>query len=264
MTKKSDDFPRISIITPSFNQGGFIERTIESVLSQNYPKLEYIVMDGGSTDETIKILKSYGKKIIWKSEKDKGQAEAVNKGLKIATGEIVAYLNSDDIYEKNTLFKVANYFLKDPERKWIFAKCRIIDKNGKEIRKGITGYKNFFLKRYNYNTLLILNYISQPAVFWKKEVVKEIGYFKTGEYYNLDYEYWLRIGKKFKPGFINEYLASFRVHNKAKSGSSFFNHYWQEFRVAGRFTKNPLILSLHFLNFLTIILIYNLLRFFRK
>src|SRR3989338_7304504 len=102
--------PCISIITPSFNQGAFIERTIESVLGQGYPNLEYIVMDGGSTDETLSILRRYGDRLTWTSEKDKGQSDAINKGIKRATGEIVAYINSDDVYEPGAFDRVAAYF----------------------------------------------------------------------------------------------------------------------------------------------------------
>ena len=104
---------KISVITPSYNQAQFIERTILSVLNQNYPNLEYIIMDGGSTDNTVEILKKYSDKIIWKSEKDNGQSGAINKGLKMATGDIVTYLNSDDIYELGTFEKIAEFFQKN-------------------------------------------------------------------------------------------------------------------------------------------------------
>ncbi len=100
--------PKISIITPSYNQGRFIKETIDSVLSQNYPNLEYWVMDGGSTDETVKVLKSYGKKINWVSKKDKGQTNAINEGLKKVTGDIIAYINSDDVYAPDVFRQVVH------------------------------------------------------------------------------------------------------------------------------------------------------------
>ena len=120
---------KISIITPSYNQAAFIERTILSVLNQNYFDLEYIIMDGGSTDGTTEILKKYSDKIIWKSEKDSGQSDALNKGLKIATGYIVAYLNSDDTYELGTLKKIAEFFQNNLGKKWVYGKCKIINEN---------------------------------------------------------------------------------------------------------------------------------------
>ncbi len=253
------NFPKFSIITPSFNQVKFIEKTIKSGIEQGYPNLEYIVMDGGSTDGTAEILKKYGSKVIWRSEKDKGQANAVNKGLKLATGEILAYLNSDDVYEKDAFFKVAEFFDKNPKVKWVYGNCRIIDEEDREIRKWITAYKKFFLKRHSYSLLLVLDYISQPAVFWRKEITDEFGLFDESQYYELDYEYWLRIGKKYKPGFIDAYLASFRIHTQAKTGSNFLGHYWQELKVACKYTQNPFLLFLHFLNFLSIIGSYSIL-----
>jgi len=249
-------WPKISIVTASFNQACFIEETIKSILTQDYPNFEYIVMDGGSTDGTLEILKKYDKKIFWRSEKDKGQGDAVNKGLKMATGEILAYLNSDDTYEPGALRVVANFFLNNPQKMWVFGKCRIIDADGEEIRKIITLYKNFWLKRYNYKTLLVLNYISQPAVFWRREAYEEIGEFNIEEFWELDYDYWLRLGKRYKPGFIDKYLANFRVHKKAKTSIG-VKHFLEEVEVAKRYTKNPILIGLHYLNFLTIVLGYS-------
>jgi glycosyltransferase involved in cell wall biosynthesis len=221
-------------------------------------------MDGGSTDGTLELLQKYGSKIIWKSEKDNGQADAINKGLKMSSGEILAYLNSDDVYEPKAFLKVADFFKKNPQTNWAFGKCKIISEKGSEIRGWVTAYKNFFLKRYSYNSLLVLDYISQPAVFWTRKAMDEFGLFDEGQYYELDYEYWLRIGKKCKPGFINDYLASFRIHTQAKTGSHFVKHYWQEFQVACLYTKNPFLLFLHFLNFLSIIGSYSILSLAKK
>ncbi len=258
MRRKKGSLPKVSIITPSFNQAEYIEKTIKSVLSQDYSNFEYIVMDGGSTDGTVEILKKYDKKIIWRSEKDKGQGEAINKGLKLAKGEILAYLNSDDTYSPGALKKVAEFFIKNPKKIWVFGKCRIIDEKDKEIRKSITSYKNFWLSRYNYHTLLILNYISQPAVFWRREVYREIGEFNQEEYWELDYDYWLRLGKKYEPGFIDQYLANFRVHQEAKTSIG-VKHFLEEVEVAKRYTKNPFLIGLHYLNFLSIVFGYSLL-----
>ncbi|MCL4460018.1 MAG: glycosyltransferase [Chloroflexi bacterium] len=257
------NYPKISVVTPSFNQAAFIERTIKSILRQNYPDLEYIIMDGGSTDGTVEILKKYEDKIIWKSEKDRGQAHAINKGLALATGDILAYLNSDDAYEDKTLLKIAEFFQRHPETKWIYGKCRIVDESSREIRHWITAYKNFFLTRYNYGALLVLNFLSQPAVFWRRQILDECGFFDEREYYVMDYEYWLRIGQKYKPGVINDYLASYRIHPSAKSTSSFGKHYSQEIEVAKRYTQNPVLILLHHLNFFSILFTYNLLKVLR-
>jgi glycosyltransferase involved in cell wall biosynthesis len=258
MLNQKNKLPKISIITPSYNQAEFIKRTIDSVLSQKYPNLEYIVMDGGSTDKTVEILNKYGSKIIWKSEKDKGQGDAINRGFIMATGDLIAYLNSDDTFAPGALKSVSEFYLKNPDSHWFFGKCKIVDEKDKEIRKKITAYKNFWLTKYNYQTLLILDYISQPATFWTRGAYKKIGEFNEKEYWELDYEYWLRLGKKYEPKFIDKYLANFRVHKKAKTSLG-VKHFWQEFEVAKRYTNNPLILGLHLVNFLSIVIIYTIL-----
>src|SRR5918996_5336836 len=131
-------YPRISIITPSFNQGNFIEETILSVLSQEYPDLEYLVMDGGSSDATLDVLKKYSGRITWFSEPDQGQTDAINKGLRRATGSVVGYLNADDLLLPGALNKVAQTFTADPQAWWVTGKCQIVDEENNEIRTPIT------------------------------------------------------------------------------------------------------------------------------
>jgi glycosyltransferase involved in cell wall biosynthesis len=255
---------KISIITPSFNQVQFIERTILSVLNQNYPDLDYIVMDGGSTDGTVEILQKYSDKIIWRCEKDHGQSDAINKGLKIATGDIVAYLNSDDTYEPSTLQKVADFFIHNPNAKWVYGKCKIIDEKDQEIRKPITWYKNLLLKNYSYSKLLSENFISQPATFWKKEILNEIGFFNEQENFCMDYEFWLRLGQKYPAGVIDEYLANFRYYSNSKSGSVNKKQFQDELRLAKKFgADHPLSIFLHRVNYYKITWIYKILNLFK-
>jgi glycosyltransferase involved in cell wall biosynthesis len=117
-------YPKISIITPSFNQGKFLEETILSIISQKYPSLEFIIIDGGSTDESVEVIKKYGQHITyWISEKDNGQAEAINKGFEKATGEIITWLNSDDLYEKDALLTIGKMFAESPDVDFIFGDC---------------------------------------------------------------------------------------------------------------------------------------------
>ncbi|MBT3322237.1 MAG: glycosyltransferase [Anaerolineae bacterium] len=211
--------PKISIISPSLNQGSFIEETILSVLSQEYENLEYIVVDGLSTDKTLSILRKYSDNLTWISEKDNGQTNAINKGIRLATGEIIGYLNSDDILLPNALKSVAQAFRENPSAMWITGKSLIIDEEGKSIRKLITKYKNLYLKTHSFKSLLVADYISQPATFWKKEIISDVGYLDESLDYVMDYEYWLRIYQNFKPVFINQYLASFRIHHASKTTS---------------------------------------------
>jgi glycosyltransferase involved in cell wall biosynthesis len=155
------EWPKISIITPSFNQGAFIEETIQSVLSQEYPNLEYMIVDGGSTDDTLDILHKYQDQLTWISEPDRGQVDAINKGLKLASGEVLAYLNSDDLYLPGALRKVGAYFAEHPQAEWLTGYCRNVDGEGQPIRGLIRAYKNFWLSRPSYRVLLVLNYIAQ-------------------------------------------------------------------------------------------------------
>ncbi|MFQ5736866.1 MAG: glycosyltransferase family 2 protein [Thermodesulfobacteriota bacterium] len=251
--------PRISIITPSFNQAGFIERTIESVLGQGYPDLEYIVVDGGSTDGTVEILKGYGGRLRWVSEKDKGQSDAINKGIRMSTGEIVAYLNSDDVYMPGALHKVADYFGAHPGVMWATGKCRIIDLRDREMRGWITAYKNFFLARYSYNILLITNFISQPATFLRRGLFDEFGLFDIHHHKVMDYDLWLRVGGRYRPGFIDDYLAGFRVYPQSKTSSSFEDTFRQELEVSRKYSHSRIINALHYLNYAGICAAYTVL-----
>src|SRR5665648_1202204 len=199
--------PKISVITPTLNHAQFIEDTIRSVLSQNYPNLEYIVIDGGSTDGTQDILKRYNDSISWISEPDKGQVDAINKGFARATGEVIAYLNSDDIYLPNTLLTVGEAFLAAPEVQIITGKCNNIDIEGKTIRPIITSYKNILLGFRNDKILKIVNYISQPATFWRINLLDSVGYFNSDYRYAMDYDYWLRVSQSHKIHFLDQNLA---------------------------------------------------------
>ncbi len=221
-------------------------------------------MDGASTDGTVEILKKYSDKITWKSEKDSGQSEAINKGLRMAKGEIVAFLNSDDTYEPGALAKVAEFFEKNPDIKWAYGKCRIVNEHDVEIRKPITWYKNLLLRRYSRRKLLSENFISQPATFWRRQLHDEIGYINEAEHYTMDYEYWLRIAQKYPAGVIPEYLADFRMYDTSKSGSLANPQFKDELRIAKKFSDGarwPIML--HTFNYYKIIWSYRLMAMFR-
>ncbi len=257
--------PKISIITPSYNQAQFIERTILSVLNQDYQNVEYIVMDGGSTDGTLEILQKYADRLTWKSEKDNGQAEAINKGLKMATGDVVAYLNSDDTYDSGALTKVIDFFEQNPDKNWVYGKCKIIDENDREIRKPITAYKNLLLRKFSYSKLLSENFISQPATFWKREIHSQVGFFDESEHFCMDYEFWLRIGKNNPAGVIDDYLANFRYYTSSKSGSVNKKQFQDELRIAKKYSQGKILpIWLHEFNYWKIILIYRILNLFNK
>lgn len=254
---------KISVITPSYNQARFIERTIKSVLSQAYPCLEYIIVDGGSTDGTISILKKYSDRIKWVSEKDRGQTNAVNKGIKMSSGHIIGWLNSDDLYEQGALEKVNAFFLNNPSCKWATGLCRIIDADDREARRYVKLYKNMLLRHFNgYNTLLTTNYISQPATFLRREAFTEFGFFDEKEDRVMDYEYWLRIGGRYAPCVVNDYLACFRVHAQSKTSGGFNKTFSDELKIARRYSKSGVINTAHYVSGLCICAVYSALNAF--
>jgi GT2 family glycosyltransferase len=215
-------WPRISIITPSFNQAAFLEHTIRSVLEQRYPNLEYIIIDGGSTDGSVEIIRKYETHLAyWTSEKDRGQTHAINKGLQRATGEIIAYLNSDDMHLPGALKCVAGHFLANPDVDLIHGRCRVVDVHGKR-----TGERMGDITRYV--EILDLwdvwwnqrNFV-QPEVFWTRRIMDKIGPFQEELVWVMDYEYWARIlraGGRVES--VRAELAAFRVQPNQKSAQS--------------------------------------------
>jgi glycosyltransferase involved in cell wall biosynthesis len=251
--------PRISVITPSYNQVDFIETTILSVLEQGYPDLEYIVMDGGSTDGTLDILRQYEDRLTWISEPDRGQAHAINKGLVRTNGEVVAFLNSDDVYAPGALHAVGAYFATHLQAQWLSGRCNIINEDGREIRKAITAYKHFWLGFRSYGVLQVLNYISQPATFWRRGLLDEVGCLNEDLRYTMDYEYWLRIGQVHRLHALRQRLAGFRLYAVSKSGGGFEDQFAEEMAVSKRFAS-PLIAQLHRLHNALILGVYRVQR----
>lgn len=202
-----NSWPKISIITPTFNQGQFIEQTILSVINQNYPNLEYIIIDGGSTDNTLDIIKKYEKYIYyWVSEPDNGQSDAINKGLKIATGEVVNWLNSDDYYEPGVLFVIADYFKRNTKINVLSGKSKLF-----KYEDLLVGYSNGSDKYKNINKTIGWARIDQPETFFRKSVLDKIGYIDSELSYIMDRDLWIK------------YLLNFGQNNVLKVGAIFVN-----------------------------------------
>lgn len=257
---------KISVITPSFNQADYLRQAIESVHSQRGDfLLEHIIVDGGSSDQTLEVLKSYGSSIRWVSEPDKGQADALNKGLALATGDVIGWLNSDDLYEPGALANVAEVFSTEPRTQWLYGKVRIVDAHGREIRRWITVYKNRRMRRYRYSKLLAENWISQMGVFWRRSAGAQVGPFRTDLHWCMDYNFWLRLGARWPGRFVERYLADFRWYPSSKSGAGFVPQFREELAVARELAagKCRWAVLCHRLTYLKIVTAYHAMRLLR-
>jgi glycosyltransferase involved in cell wall biosynthesis len=205
--------PTISLVTPSLNQGKFLRTTIESVLSQQYPGLEYFVQDGGSADESLAILREYEGRVSFVSEKDTGQAEAINRGLSRATGEILGYLNSDDLLLPGALRAVGETFASDPNLVMVYGQARFIDADGRPLGRCLT-------QKWEPRRLGDFCFVTQPAAFWRRRVGSEIGEFDESLRHTMDYDYWLRIADRYPASairYLERDLAAARWHHDAKT-----------------------------------------------
>lgn len=223
--RKDDAYlPRISVITPSFNQAHFLERTILSVLNQNYPNLEYIIVDGGSTDGSIDIIKKYEKFITyWVSEKDSGQSQAINRGLKRATGEWLAWQNSDDIYYPGVLHSLVQKARNSFDSSLIIGNINLIDE------------KDFVINDVKYvsptyhSVLAEGMVLTNQAAFWKRELHDKIGFLDENLHYGFDFDWFLRVLKVGKGGHVNQTWGALRIHGETKS-SRFQQNFKQEYK----------------------------------
>jgi len=216
-----DSLPRITIVTPSYNQGKYIEQTILSVLGQNYPHLEYIVMDGGSTDESVDIIRRYADRLAhWESHKDNGQADAIFRGFEMSTGEVLAFLNSDDILMPNSLETVGRYFVAHPREDWVVGSCLFIDHNARYLYNYFGSPKFNLGLRVSFNSLLYWGCgFYQPASFWRRSAFFEIEGFDRSLKFCFDYDLFLRLARRGPSGHITAFLASFRVHPTSKTAT---------------------------------------------
>ena len=231
---------KFSIVTPSYNQGAYIQRTIDSILSQEGDfELEYRVIDGASTDETVDVLRSYGDRLQWTSEKDKGQVDAINKGLAQATGDIVGWINSDDLLLPGALAKVADAFRTHPNVEWVHGRCVIIDEHDLEVRKWVSAYKHYRCMHHSFANFLTEDYVSQMTCFWKKSMQDEVGLVDPTIKYAFDYEFFLRFAERGDPIYIEDPIACFRWYPESKSGGGFVTQMRETNELARRYPASP-------------------------
>ena len=254
---------KISIITPTYNQAHFIEETLKSVLEHAVIDLEYWVIDGGSTDPTVVTLEPYKKQyknLNYISEKDKGQADAINKGLRLCTGDIIGWINSDDIYMPNSFKAVVEFFKDNSDIGWAYGRYIIVNKAGVQIRSFFSKYKNWIGQNYSYSKLLSFNIIAQPSTFWTREAMQSCGYLNDSLFYIMDYEYWCRLGQEFKAKQIPFVISKYRFYDDAKSGAGFLRQYWDEFICAKDYgsKKYKIQIAYHFIHFLKMCTLFTL------
>jgi glycosyltransferase involved in cell wall biosynthesis len=223
--------PKVTIVTPSYNQGRFIEETILSVLAQDYANLEYIVIDGGSNDNTLDVIKRYeGQLTFWLSESDRGQADAINKGFRRATGDIVTWLNSDDVYLPHTLRRAVQYF-DDPEVALVHGKCILFGEGIKEEVRG-AGERDLevlYLTRVPF---------PQPSSFFRRRVLLEQGYLDESFQLMMDYDLLVRIALNYKLKRVEDTFSRYRLHDGCKTLSSPVGHARAAARVFSKLLRS--------------------------
>ncbi len=206
--------PVVTIVTPSFNQGQFIRQTIESVLTQDYPHIEYIIMDGGSTDETASIAAEYAGRLTFISEKDRGQSHAINKGFRMARGEVVSWLNSDDIILPGAVAHAVNAFERDPTLGAVYGEGYLIDYDG-AVTSRFPATEPFNLWKLVY----LSDYILQQTTYFRRNILDDVGFLDETLHWGLDWDFLIRIGKRYWIAYIPEYMGSLREYEAAKTFS---------------------------------------------
>ena len=223
--------PRISIVTPCLNAATTIGRTLDSVRSQGYPDLQHLVIDGGSTDGTLALLAKHDDLVVV-SERDEGLSDALNKGLALADGDIIGWLNADDLYRPGALDAVAAAFLRAPTAGWITGHCGIIGADDEPIRPFVTRYKSFFLRHYSYRLLLTQNFVSAPATFLTRRGFTIASPANLEYRYSMDYDLWLRVGRAGRPTIVDQELAAFRMIDGTLSMTGFERQFREHAEIA--------------------------------
>lgn len=223
----------VSIVTPSYNQASYLEQTIQSVLGQDYPRIEYIIIDGGSTDNSVEIIQRYADRLAyWTSEKDNGQAEAINKGFARTTGEIVAWLNSDDYYMLNTVSVAVRCFEQNPDAVMVYGNMLAVDGDGNTLN--VLKYQQLSLE-----DLLCFQIIGQPSVFFRRSALDESGMLEPTFHFMLDHHLWIRLAQQGRILHVPQVWSAARYHPEAKNRARAAEFGQEAFRVLDWAKQQP-------------------------
>lgn len=227
ITPKEENSPLVSIITPVLNCSEYVQQCIDSVLSQNYTNIEHILIDGGSTDGTLDIIRKYNDnypdKVIFSVGDDSGACDAWNKGWDLSRGEIIGWLGADDFYASAALGHVVEFFRLNPDAYFVYGKCLTIDNKGQRI--AVMGQTNIDIDRALHRGI---NPIPATSAFYKREVIEQIGKLRT-DINICDFDYWIRVGKRYKLYHLDEVLSSFRIHRGSTTGcANYYKRYAKE------------------------------------
>ena len=258
--------PTITVVTPCLNARDTIEEALESVRRQDYPHVEHVVVDGGSTDGTLDVLERT-EGIRYVSEPDRGLSHAMNKGIGMATGDVIGWLNADDYYLPGALSRVGEAFKRKPDALWVTGRCQIIDGQGREIRRPVTAYKNLLLSRYSHPLYITQNFISAPATFVHKRGHELAGLYDERFQVSMDYDLFLRLARLQDPVVIGEYLSTFRMAHG--SGSLSMSRFETQFREHAQNARehgdgHNVAIAVNQANSKIIVAVYKALRFGRE
>jgi len=206
------ELPLVSIVTPTYNQAAFLTETIETVLAQDYPRIEYIVIDDGSTDKTREILSNYGDRFIWESQTNQGQTPTINKGWQRSSGNIITWLNSDDTYLPGAVTKAVEYFQQHPDIDIVYGDTLLTEADGTPIER-------MKAPEFSYRALVANchNPIPQPSAFIRRRVMENVGLLDPHYYYFMDWDFWLRAGISHSFAYFPELLSTYRLHEESKT-----------------------------------------------
>jgi GT2 family glycosyltransferase len=256
--------PTLTVVTPCLDAAATIEQTLDSVAGQLAPGDEHLVVDGGSTDGTLEVLERRdGVRFV--SEPDRGLSDAMNKGIRLAGGDVLGWINADDVLLPGALDAVRGAFAGRPQAEWLAGVCTIVDGAGEEIRRPVTSYKRWLLRRYSLRSLLVQNFVMAPATWVRRSAYEAIGGFDERFRYSMDYDAWLRLARRSDPIVLDRDLAAFRMAGESLSMTGFERQFEEHLANAREHGEgHPLPVALNAVTSRAFVMVYRVLRRLRR